>query len=83
MQALETMERDVDSGEGHDDGLMSSARLSEALASFVAPKEAGEVRPRAMDEGESRYEAGTRLSLFTLGEGLLPAHGSGPPPHMV
>jgi hypothetical protein len=54
--APETMERYVDASEEHDEFLMSIALLTEALASFVASPESGEVRPRAMDEGEGRYE---------------------------
>jgi hypothetical protein len=51
----ETMGRYVDPGEGHDDFLMSIALLTEAVASFTAPSESGDVRPRAMYEGEGRF----------------------------
>jgi hypothetical protein len=41
IPAAETMDMDVAPGEGHDDFLMSIALLTEALASFMAPKDAG------------------------------------------
>ena len=44
VPALETMDRYVDPGEGHDDFLMSIALVTEALSSFVVPPESGSVR---------------------------------------
>jgi hypothetical protein len=51
--APETMKCYV--AQGHDDFLMSSVLVTEALASFVTPPESGYVvRSRAMDEVEGR-----------------------------
>ena len=51
----EIMNCSVAPTEGHNDFLMSIALVTEALASFSAPKDAGYVRPRALYEEESRY----------------------------
>ena len=54
--APEMMTMSVELSEGHDDFLMSSVLVTEALSSFSALPESGYVvRPRRMDEGEGRY----------------------------
>jgi hypothetical protein len=64
------MDMYVAPSEGHNDFLMNIALLTEALSSFTAPKDAGYVRPRAMDEGEGRYEqdrAASRMCKWRAG----------------
>jgi hypothetical protein len=51
----ETMERDVDRGAGHDDFLMSSAKVPEVLASFI---EGGEA-----DDDAGRRAAGRHTQM--------------------